>query len=305
GHHAEELRREHPAERAQAEQHHEQRGHELPAERPRGLVTLSLAPFRERGHERGAHRALGEQVAHQVRHPERHVERVRRRARSEPGREHLVAQEAEDARHERGRADLADVAGDAARGRLRPRRRGPGRGLDAGPVHHRGAGGLARSRPRVLASPPMLAMVASEPNLSAFQAFVLGAVQGITELLPISSSAHLFLFPTLLGWPYAGVTFDVALHAGTLIALVVAFFGDWRRMIVDFFSPDPAKAGTARDLLGMLAVATLPGLVAGRVLGDLEDKLRSVPLMAALLMGFRILLWVADRVSKPRRLTHP
>jgi undecaprenyl-diphosphatase len=147
----------------------------------------------------------------------------------------------------------------------------------------------------------MVAFLAAEPVLTAFQAFVLGMVQGITELLPVSSSAHLFLFPTLLGWPYAGVTFDIALHAGTLLALVVAFLDDWRRMIVDFFALDPVRRSEARSLLGMLAVATVPGLVAGRLLGQLEERLRSVPLMAALLASFGVLLWIADRFSKPGR----
>jgi undecaprenyl-diphosphatase len=130
-------------------------------------------------------------------------------------------------------------------------------------------------------------------------------VQGITELLPISSSAHLYLFPTLLGWPYAGVTFDVALHAGTLLALVVAYLEDWRRMALEFFSPDAAKRRDARQLFSMIAVATVPALMAGWKLGDLEDRLRSlpyaVPLMAALLLGFGLLLWAADRFSRPGR----
>jgi undecaprenyl-diphosphatase len=151
----------------------------------------------------------------------------------------------------------------------------------------------------------MLAFLAAEPTLTVFQEFVLGAVQGITELLPISSSAHLYLFPTLLGWPYAGVTFDVALHAGTLLALVVAYLEDWRRMALEFFSPDAAKRRDARQLFSMIAVATVPALMAGWKLGDLEDRLRSlpyaVPLMAALLLGFGLLLWAADRFSRPGR----
>jgi len=152
---------------------------------------------------------------------------------------------------------------------------------------------------------PMAAVVLAEPTLTVFQAFVLGVVQGITELLPISSSAHLFLFPTLLGWPYAGVTFDIALHAGTLLALVAAFLDDWRSMAVNFFSLDTAKRTEARTLFMMIAVATLPGLMAGWKLGDLEDNLRSlpyaVPLMASLLLVFGVLLWVADRFSRPGR----
>ena len=153
----------------------------------------------------------------------------------------------------------------------------------------------------------MLLPLAAEPTLTVFQAFVLGAVQGITELLPISSSAHLFLFPTLLGWPYAGTTFDIALHFGTLLALVFAYLDDWWRMAVEFFSRDAVKQREARTLFGTIAVATVPGLMAGWKLGDLEDKLRSlpyaVPLMATLLLVFGVLLWVADRFSGPGRDT--
>ena len=147
----------------------------------------------------------------------------------------------------------------------------------------------------------MLATLATEPTLSALQAFVLGVVQGLTELLPVSSSAHLYLVPTLLGWPYAGVAFDVALHAGTLLALFAAFWDDWRRMLVDTLSGEPGRRREALTLLGMLIVATLPGLMAGKVLGDLEEKLRSVPLQASMLLVFGILLWAADRFSGPGR----
>jgi undecaprenyl-diphosphatase len=143
----------------------------------------------------------------------------------------------------------------------------------------------------------MLLLVAAEPVLSPFQAFVLGAVQGLTELLPVSSSAHLFIVPTLLGWPYVGVAFDVALHAGTLVALVAAFLGDWLQLARDMFGKDLALRTDARNAFGMIVVATIPGLIAGKMLGDLEDKLRSVPLQATLLLVFGILMWLADKLA--------
>src|ERR1043166_6092339 len=63
--------------------------------------------------------------------------------------------------------------------------------------------------------------------IDVFQAIILGAVQGLTEFLPISSRAHLILVPWLLGWPDPGLTFDVALHLGTLVALLLYFRQDW------------------------------------------------------------------------------
>ena len=149
----------------------------------------------------------------------------------------------------------------------------------------------------------MLTLIATEPILTPLQAVVLGAVQGLSELLPISSSAHLYLVPTLLGWPYVGVAFDVALHAGTLLALVVAFWSDWVALLTGLRAPSGPERHEARQLFGMLCVATVPGLVAGKMLGDIEDNLRSVPLQAAMLLVFGILLWAADRFTKAKRET--
>ena len=153
----------------------------------------------------------------------------------------------------------------------------------------------------MLACDPMLTFLAVDSVLTPLQAFVLGAVQGLTELLPISSSAHLYLVPTLLGWPYAGVAFDVAMHAGTLLALVAAFFGDWLKLFRQAFGLDPALRTDARNALGMILVATVPALVAGKVIGELEDKLRSVPLQASMLLVFGVLLWLADKLAGPGR----
>lgn len=132
------------------------------------------------------------------------------------------------------------------------------------------------------------------------QAAVLGAVQGLTELLPVSSSAHLYVVPTLMGWPYAGMAFDVALHGGTLIALVVAFWSDWLNMFRDAFSSDSVVAREARMLWAKLVVATIPAAIVGKVFGDLiEFHTRFLPLQAATLAVFGLLLWLADRFRPP------
>ena len=132
--------------------------------------------------------------------------------------------------------------------------------------------------------------------MSLFQAIVLGSLQGLTEFLPVSSSAHLYVVPTLLHWPYAGVAFDVALHWGTLIALLVAFAGDWMQLAVAPFSGKPVEREAARALWLRLLVGSLPAVVAGLLLrGRAEDLLRSLPLQAAMLALFGLLLWAADR----------
>jgi undecaprenyl-diphosphatase len=153
----------------------------------------------------------------------------------------------------------------------------------------------------MLVSAAMLALTGTEPVLTPVQALVLGAVQGLTELLPISSSAHLYLVPTVLGWPYAGVAFDVAMHAGTLLALVVAFLDDWLRMARDAFSRDHARRSESLALFGMIVLATIPGVIAGKLLDEAADGLRSVPLQAAMLLVFGIVLWVADRFTARAR----
>lgn len=140
------------------------------------------------------------------------------------------------------------------------------------------------------------ALLPLEATMTPLQAAVLGAVQGLTELLPVSSSAHLYLVPTLLGWPYAGLAFDVALHGGTLLALVVAFWNDWLTMLREAFSPDAAVAREARMLWAKLVAATVPAAIVGKLLGDVaEEQLRFVPLQAATLAVFGLLLWLADR----------
>ena len=148
----------------------------------------------------------------------------------------------------------------------------------------------------------MLVAVPVDSVLTPLQAFTLGAVQGITELLPISSSAHLYLVPTLLGWRYEGVAFDVALHAGTLVALVAAFLDDWLGMARDANSADLVRRRDARMLFGVIVLGTIPALIAGKLLDDVADQLRSVPLQAATLSVFGVLLWAADRFS-PRSET--
>jgi undecaprenyl-diphosphatase len=96
------------------------------------------------------------------------------------------------------------------------------------------------------------------------QALVLGAVQGLTEFVPISSSGHLVLVPEALGWDAPGLAFDVLLHVASLIALLVYFSGD----LIDLARGSLAGDTGARRLVGLLALATVPAVIAGVLLGD-------------------------------------
>jgi undecaprenyl-diphosphatase len=137
------------------------------------------------------------------------------------------------------------------------------------------------------------------------QAVVLGAVQGVTEFLPVSSTAHLILVPWLLGWEDQGLTFDVVLHAGTLIAILSFFWRDWMGMI---FSPLhkndlTAEGPTSRPWLLMLIVCgTIPAAVAGftaqRVI---ETKLRNPLVLSITMIGLALLLWLAEKRAKLKK----
>lgn len=105
--------------------------------------------------------------------------------------------------------------------------------------------------------------------MSILQAIVLGAVQGLTEFIPISSSGHLVLVPDALGWEQPGLTFDVLLHVASLIALLIYFSGD----LLDLRRGLLEKAPESRKTLWLLFVATIPAAAAGLVFGDyFEDQ---------------------------------
>jgi len=129
-------------------------------------------------------------------------------------------------------------------------------------------------------------------------AVLLALVQGITEFLPVSSSAHLVLVPRFLGWPDQGLAFDVAVHLGTLGAVVWYFRAEVRDIVRSFSLAlirrphDPAEA----RLGWAIVLATLPLVGAGFLLEDLvERQLRAPMIIAGATAVFGVLLWVADR----------
>ncbi|PXX96562.1 undecaprenyl-diphosphate phosphatase [Halomonas sp. LBP4] len=128
------------------------------------------------------------------------------------------------------------------------------------------------------------------------QVAVLSIVQGLTEFLPISSSAHLILVPVLTPWDDQGLAFDVALHLGSLAAVVLYFRHELRRMIVSWAD---SLRGRAADEDARLAwwvlLATIPVCVVGLVFHDaIEVGMRSPLIIAAGLIGFGVLLGYAD-----------
>lgn len=137
--------------------------------------------------------------------------------------------------------------------------------------------------------------------MNVLQAIILGLVQGLGEFLPISSSAHLVLTPWFFRWPDPGLTFDVALHLGTLIAVVAYFWRDIIELVLCGLGQPRSQDGR---LFWYLIVASIPGAVFGYLLEEQAATVFRSPLLIALtltLMG--IGLWWADRAGrKTRRL---
>ncbi|ACM18968.1 undecaprenyl-diphosphate phosphatase [Geotalea daltonii FRC-32] len=134
--------------------------------------------------------------------------------------------------------------------------------------------------------------------MDLFQATILGIVQGLTEVLPISSSAHLILIPTFLKWPESGITFDVALHLGTFIALCLYFWRDLIELASDFFTgmADWKHQPTSRRLPFYIIAGTFPAAIVGKLFETtIEELFRKSPsLIALFLIVFALLLAFAD-----------
>src|SRR5947207_12179279 len=126
--------------------------------------------------------------------------------------------------------------------------------------------------------------------MTIFQAIIFGAVQGLTEFLPVSSTAHLILLPWFLGWPDPGLSFDVALHLGTLVALVIYFWKEWLALL--------AKP----RMIVFIIVATIPGAVAGVLFeSQVENAVRSPKIIALMLSLMAAALVVAEMKGRRKK----
>ena len=135
---------------------------------------------------------------------------------------------------------------------------------------------------------------------------LLALVQAITEFLPVSSSGHLGLIGFLLGWDYQGVTFDLALHFGTLIAVLAYYRRDLAGIATAMLTRDRSEHGRTQHRLGIgLALGIIPAAIVGASMGEETAATLRVPaLIAVNLIAFGILLGIADRASgKTRGIT--
>lgn len=139
--------------------------------------------------------------------------------------------------------------------------------------------------------------------MSPLHAVILGIIQGLTEFLPVSSSAHLVLVPRLLGWPEHTMAFDIALHMGTLLALLAVFGRDlWGLAAVAVTRPTSDSGRFAWQV----ALATVPAAGLGLLLDDYIERVVRTQLLAMVgsLVALGILLWWADRSGAKRLGMH-
>lgn len=141
--------------------------------------------------------------------------------------------------------------------------------------------------------------------MELISAAILGIIQGLTEFLPISSSAHLLIIPWLVKWEAQGLAFDVALHVGTAVSVVAFFWKDWillaRETIYGLKEGRPF-GNSDRKLAWFLVVATIPAVIAGFIFEDaIQNSLRSPLVTVFTLVIFAALLFIADKKGRKNR----
>jgi undecaprenyl-diphosphatase len=141
--------------------------------------------------------------------------------------------------------------------------------------------------------------------MTPLQAIALGIIQGLSEFLPISSSAHLTLAPWLLGWEDPGLAFDVALHLGTLIAVLWYFRMEWIALVKAAFgiiTTGRIETPERRRVVALI-IATIPGAIGGYLLQSrAESAFRDPQLIAIALIVMGVVLWLADKLVDQQRV---
>ena len=143
--------------------------------------------------------------------------------------------------------------------------------------------------------------------MELLRAAVLGIVQGLTEFLPVSSSGHLIIVPWLFGWPDQGLAFDVSLHLGTLLALLLYFWRDWRDMLATAgqdlrVTRSWASFRPQTRLLLLIVLGSVPAGIVGLLFNDfIEEHLREPWLVAVMLIVFGTVMLIVDRLARMDR----
>ena len=141
--------------------------------------------------------------------------------------------------------------------------------------------------------------------IETIQAIILGIVQGLTEFLPVSSSAHLNVFPWIFGWENISESFDVALHLGTLFAILIYFFKDWRDLIVGGVKKVLKKEDSLNGkIFWYLVIATIPAGIVSLILDKISENIvgdnlnLEMILIAIALIVMGIILYIVDKKAE-------
>lgn len=134
--------------------------------------------------------------------------------------------------------------------------------------------------------------------MSVLKAIILGIIQGVAEFLPISSSAHLILFPYLFGWEESGLAFDIALHFGTMTAVLAIFFKDWWNLFIGAIKDiKDKKKSTNGRMFWYLIIATVPAALTGLLLDDIIENIirNKIWIIALALAIMGLLIYIGDK----------
>ena len=136
--------------------------------------------------------------------------------------------------------------------------------------------------------------------MTLVQSIILGIVQGIGEFLPISSSAHLIIVPFMFGWPKSSMAFDIALHFGTLMAVLVIYFTEWWSLFISAIKSFSSKKSSVKkkgNMFWFLVVATIPAALVGFLLDDIIEGFfrNQIWLIALFLAIMGVLIYAGDR----------
>ena len=134
--------------------------------------------------------------------------------------------------------------------------------------------------------------------MSVLKAIILGIIQGVAEFLPISSSAHLILFPYLFGWEESGLAFDIALHFGTMMAVLAIFFKDWWNLFIGAIKDiKDKKKSTNGRMFWYLIIATVPAALTGLLLDDIIENIirNKIWIIALALAIMGLLIYIGDK----------
>lgn len=137
--------------------------------------------------------------------------------------------------------------------------------------------------------------------MEILRSIIIGGIQGISEFFPISSSGHLVLIPYIFKWNYQGLSFDVALHFGTVLAIIAFFWREWIDIIKSAFTKKQSSFNFPKNIFWQIVVASIPAAIFGLLVNKIVEKYFHSPILIAInLIVFGVILWLADKFAQKK-----